>query len=296
EVLGIVVESDQRWEEVKRHKAYQGLRRLSLREALDGPARLIAVETSIAEAPTTALRCLEAGKHLHLDKPGALKHADFQKLRLLARDRELVVQMGYMLRYNPAFELLFRAVREGWLGEITSIQASMGKLAGPALRRELAGLPGGGMFELACHLIDAVLTVLGPPEKIHAHSTPTQDDGVSDNQLAVLQYPRATATIHCNHADPFGAPHRFFHVIGTRGSLAISPLESGKGTLSLTAAHGGYAKGRHDFALAPQAGRYHGEFTDLAQVLRGQKKLAWDAAHDIRVHRAVLAASGLQLD
>ena len=39
-------------------------------------------------------------------------------MRLEAEKRGLTVQMGYMLRYNPAFELLFQAVREGWLGDV----------------------------------------------------------------------------------------------------------------------------------------------------------------------------------
>ena len=30
---------------------------------------------------------------------------------------------------------------------------------------------------------------------------------------------------------------------------------------------------------------------DLAKVIRGEKKLAWDAAHDIAVHETVLLAS-----
>ena len=86
------------------------------------------METRIEESCATALRCIKAGKHVHLDKPGALKHAEFKAMRLEAEKRGLTVQMGYMLRYNPAFELLFQAVREGWLGEITEIEAAMGKL------------------------------------------------------------------------------------------------------------------------------------------------------------------------
>ncbi len=40
-------------------------------------------------------------------------------------------------------------------------------------------------------------------------------------------------------------------------------------------------------------GRYDGEFMDLAKIVHGEKKLAWDAAHDIAVHEAVLRAAGV---
>jgi predicted dehydrogenase len=214
-------------------------------------------------------------------------------MREEAAGRGLTVQMGYMLRYNPAFTLLFQAVREGWLGEITEIDAAMGKLAGEAQRRVLAAYPGGGMFELACHLVDAVVTLLGPPTAVQAFGKATRADGFADSQLAVLEYPRATATLRCNHADPFGGPRRRFAVAGTRGSFEIAPLESGRVTLRLATPQGGYAAGEHTLALPVASDRYIGEFRDFALAIAGEKPLAWDAAHDIAVQATALRAAGL---
>ena len=150
------------------------------------------------------------------------------------------------------------------------------------------------MFELACHVIDATVTLLGRPSEVHAFSTPTRPaDGVKDNQLAVLVYPKSTVTIRCNHADPFGGPRRRFLVTGSRGALEIQPLESGKATLSLTQDCGPWKRGTQSVALPVGKGRYTGEFMDLARVLRGEKKLGWDATHDITVHETVLKAAGV---
>ncbi len=274
-------------------KGYVGVKSMSVDELLATPElKAVAVETTIDVSCEMARRCLAAGKHVHLDKPGALDHEAFKSMRLDAEKRGLTVQMGYMLRYNPAFELLFRAVREGWLGEITEIDAAMGKLADPRTRQQIGALEGGGMFELACHLIDVTLTIMGKPLSVSAFSTPTRADGVQDNQMAVLNYAKATAVIRCNHADPFGGPRRRFNVTGTEGTFEILPLESGKVNLSLTKACGSYKKGTQSFQLDMPKDRYAGEFADLAQVVRGEKKLAWDAAHDIAVHEAVLRASG----
>jgi predicted dehydrogenase len=240
-----------------------------------------------------ARRCIEAGKHVHLDKPGALKHDEFKAMRLEAEKRGLTVQMGYMLRYNPAFELLFQAVREGWLGEITEIDTAMGKLADPRTRKKIGELEGGGLFELGCHIIDATMTILGKPASVTAFSTPTGSDDVKDNQMAVLKYAKATAVIRCNHTDPFGGPRRRFNVTGTEGTFEIVPLEGGKVNLSITKARGAYKKGAQSFQLDVQKDRYAAEFVDLAKVVRGEKKLAWDAAHDIAVHETVLRAAGV---
>ena len=254
--------------------------------------RAVAVETRIEDACATALRVLRAGKHVHLDKPGALKHAEFKTMRQEAERRNLTVQMGYMLRYNPAFELVFRAVREGWLGEVMEIDAIMGKLAPAGMRAEIKALPGGGMFELGCHVVDAIVTLMGKPRSVTAYSTPTRDDGVPDNQMAVLAYPKATATVRVNFADPFGSPRRRFSVSGTQGTFEISPMESGNVKLSLTMAREKYPKGTHAFKVASNGGRYDEEFRDLARVVRGEKALAWNADHDIVVHETALRAAG----
>ena len=275
-------------------KGYEGVKSMTVEELLAVPdLKAVAVETTLEASCPMALRCIEAGKHVHLDKPGAVDHAEFKAMRIAAEQKGLTVQMGYMLRYNPAFELLFQAVRDGWLGEITEIDAAMGKLADPGTRQKIGELAGGGLFELGCHVIDAALTILGKPAAVSAFSTPVGKDGVKDNQMAVLKYSKATAVIRCNHADPFGGPRRRFNVTGTEGTFEIVPLESGKVNLSLTQARGAYKKGTQTFQFDVPKGRYDLEFIDLAKIVHGEKKLAWDAAHDIAVHETLLRAAGI---
>jgi predicted dehydrogenase len=293
EVVGVVESDSALRAKAEKSSAYAGLTWLdesSLLAMADVP--VVAVETRMQDAAATAARAIAAGKHIHLDKPGGFEHDEYKRMRLEAERRGLTVQMGFMLRYNPAFELLVRAVREGWLGEILEVDCMMGKQASAAMREDMKGYPGGGMWELACHVIDAVVTVLGKPTEVHAFSTPSRGDAVKDNQLAVLVYPKATATIRCDHADPNGGPRRQFNVTGTKGAMEIRPLESGKCRLMLSEPHEAYRKGDQAFALDVPANRYAGEFADLAKVVRGEKQLAWNAAHDVAVHETVLRASG----
>jgi predicted dehydrogenase len=295
-------------------KSFAGLKYLTEAEILADPSiRVIVIETTLEDSARAALAALKAGKHIHLDKPGAEKHADFVALRRYAAERKLTVQMGYMLRYNPGVQLLFRAVKEGWLGEVMEIDASMGKLLDEGTRKRFAQIPGGGMVELACHLVDTVVTLMGPPLSVQAFGNATRapQDTFVDNQLAVLTYPKATVTIRCNHADPFGGPHRAISVRGTRGAMEIRPLESGKGLLRLDEAQDGrkvcrqvgdkmvmyrewrFKKGENTFTLEVPKGRYDEEFRDLHRVLVGGTPFAWSADHDIAVHATALRAAGL---
>lgn len=273
---------------------YKGLKFLPEEELLaQAGLAAVAVETRVEDAAATALRCLRAGKHIHLDKPGAVDHASFREMRREAERRGLTVQMGYMLRYNPAFEMLFKIAKDGWLGEITEIDVSMGKLADRGTRETIGALEGGGMFELGGHMIDVVVTLLGKPVSVHAASTPTAKDGVKGNQLAVLQYPKSTVTLRCNHADPFGGPRRHFTVAGTKGMFQVRPMESGNVTLGFDGPREKWPKGISQVQLKVPPGRYDGEFIDLAKIIRGEKALDWNADHDIAVHETLLLAAGM---
>ncbi len=275
---------------------YRGVRQMSEEKLLATPGlQAVTIETEVPHLVAAAKRAVGAGLHIHHDKPGGTMLGDFRELLRLAKRKDVTVQMGYMLRYNPAFQFMYRAVRDGWLGQIMEVDAMMGKMASGSLRRELERYDGGGMFELACHLIDSVLHVMGKPAKVHAFTRRTQDDGVADNQLAVLEYATATATVRCNHRDSFGFPRRRFQIAGDRGVIEIRPMEPGNQLeLSLAEARGGYKKGTQTVKLpGRRGGRYDGEFADLAKVIRGEAKLAWSYEHDLNVQETVLRAAGM---
>lgn len=299
EVVGVVEPDPARRAALSKSDDYRGLPWLTEEQLLETKGlAAVAVETEVRELVPTALRCVRAGKHLHLDKPGGTSMSAYRQLRAESDRQGVTIQMGYMLRYNPAFELLFQIVRDGWLGTITELTAEMGKYGSDSMRRELSQYAGGGMFELACHVIDAMVTVLGKPQSITAYnrrSFPDQDSFV-DNQLAVFEYPQTLATIRCNHVDPFGFPRRHFHVVGQQGNYQIEPLEPPKVRLALDRARGDFKKGMQDVEVPKKSGRYDDEFRDLAKVIRGEKELAWDSAHDLAVHEAILRGSGMKVD
>ena len=296
EIVGVVEPDPARRAAVAGQPAYRGLPWLTEEALFATPGlRAVTVETVVEDLVPTARRCVAAGLHVHLDKPAGPSLPAFRELLAAAGARGLTVQLGYMFRYNPGFVFLRRAVREGWLGDITEISGGIGKLADAAVRRDAGRFAGGGMFELGCHLIDQVVSLLGPPAAVNGVSRRLGPPGdpFADNQLALLEYPRALVTIRCNHTDPLGNERRGFAVTGTRGTAELRPLEPPRLRLGLAQAQAGFQRGFQDVELAPSPGRYDGEFLDLVAVVRGGPPLAWDAAHDLAVHAAVLRASGM---
>ena len=68
EVVGYAEEDEPRWHSPK---VYEGLERMTQQQLLDTPGlQAVAVETNMPELAATALRCMERGLHMHLDKPG----------------------------------------------------------------------------------------------------------------------------------------------------------------------------------------------------------------------------------
>ncbi len=297
EVVGIVEPDAQRRAAAEKSRTYADLAWMSEEQLLAAPGlQAVAVETEVKDLLATGARCIAAGKHIHLDKPAGESLPAFQRVLDDATSRKLTVQMGYMFRYNPAFTLCFQLLRDGWLGEVFSIDTAMSKVLGAAERKPLLRYPGGSMFELGCHVIDSVVHILGRPAKVTAHNRNSSPlDGLADNQLAVLEYPKATVTVRSAMVEIEGGPRRQFVVCGTRGTFDIRPLEPPQARLALDAPRGAYKRGYQDAQLPRAGGRYDAGFADLAKVIRGEKAFGFSPAHDLAVQETVLLASGLPL-
>ncbi len=263
-------------------------------EELLARARVVAVESEIRDHAEHALIALRAGKHLHLEKTPVAKLADMRAVVALARDRKLLVQVGFMWRYHPGFQRIFEAVRAGWLGDVYLVRGFVSNNLNADRRKEWAEFAGGSMFELGSHLIDAAVRLLGKPKSV----TPfvarhgSFEDTLRDNNLAVLDYDRARAVIFNTALQAGGTPQRSFEVLGTKGTATLTPIEPGKLTFDLTAAAGPYKKGAQDVPLPPYK-RYVDDFAELAAAVRGEKPLTASLDDELLVAETVLRASGM---
>jgi len=298
EVVGISEPNPELRKKLKNRAAYRDLKWLSEEQLLNTAGlQAVAVETEIQELVPTGMRCVSAGAHIHLDKPAGLSLVEFRKLLDRATRRRLTVQMGYMFRYNPAFKFCFQAVQEGWLGDIFEVDGVISKSIDAHQRKKLAVFPG-SIFELGCHLIDAMVKVLGKPEKVTYFSRRTRprQDNLADNQLAVFDYSGATATIRSTLIEVEGQQRRQFVVCGDKGTIEIRPLEPPRLMFAPDRPIKKYRKGYQEVNLPSISGRYDEQLIELAQIINGQKESEYPPEHDLAVQEAVLKASGALLN
>ena len=138
--------------------------------------------------------------------------------------------------------------------------------------------------------------LLGGPTKVtpfSRHSADVEDELV-DNMLAVLEYPRALATVKSTAEEVDGFARRHLTVCGTKGTFHIQPLDNPKATITLAEAGGGYKKGAQTVPFSGYQ-RYVGDAAAMARILRGEMPTDFGYDHDLAVQKTVLQASGLEL-
>ena len=255
-------------------------------------ARVVAVESDVRDHASHAMLVLHAGKHVHLEKPPTVRLADLQAIIALAREKKLLLQTGYMWRSHPGFQAILEAVRQGWLGEVFMVRGFISNNLAPVRRPEWGEFPGGAMFELGSHLVDATVRLLGKPKTVtpflRRHGN--FNDSFKDNNVAVLEYEPATAVLINTALQPVGTPQRSFEVLGTNGTAVLQPIEPPTLTMDLAQAAGPYQKGSQKVTM-PVYRRYEGDFAELAAAVRGERALSVSLDEELVVAETVLRVS-----
>ena len=295
EVVGIVEPDEGLRKAAEKSPLCQGLPWLTREQLLETPGlQAVLVETRVRDLLDNAEACVQAGRHVHIDKPAGESFPQLERILDTARKKHLLVQMGYMYRYNPGVVLLREFLQKGWLGEVFEVHAVMSKVVSPAGRKQHAEYRGGMMFELGCHILDLVIGVLGRPQSVTAFSRHSAqlDDGLLDNMLAVLSYPQAIATVKSTALEVDGGERRHLVVCGTEGTFQIQPLDNPSARVSLSQPRGEYRQGTHEIRF-PKYTRYVDDAADMARIIRGEKSSDFTPEHDLAVQEALLRACGL---
>ena len=291
EVIGFAEENPRWLEKRGESKGYEGLPRLSVEEVI-ARSDAVLVESDVWDLTKYAKMCVDAGKHIHMDKPGGALQ-EYKAVLDTAKEKNLVVQLGYMYRYNPAVQKCFETIRNGELGEIHTIHAEMSTLHPKASRQWLTNFHGGGMYIFGSHLVDLIVYLLGEPKKISSFVSRTGLDGVDleDNSLAVLEYEKAMAHVFVSSVEVNGFGRRQFMVGGSRGTANICPLER---PITMTWSDLSIAdktyedrKITYSFEDHTANGRYDEMMQDFYAYILGEKKNPFTYEHDYLVQKVL---------
>lgn len=179
-----------------------------------------------------ALRYLEAGKHVLLEKPMAMNTDEALRIAEAAEKHDRRLLVGHMWRFDPEVQFLREAVASGMLGTVVKTKGyGIHTLWGPSgwfTRKELAG--GGALADMGVHAIDTVRYLLGDPDPVAVYArigTHFGDYDVDDTGVLVITWDSGATSIiesgwwHPHMDGPEGATQLF----GTKGYGRVFPTE-----------------------------------------------------------------------
>ena len=287
---------------------FAGYPELSLEEILGDPTiEAVAVETDEIHLLKYAQMAADAGKHIHMEKPGSPNLAAFERLIETMRKSGKVFHTGYMYRYNPFIADAIARAKLGEFGRIYSVEAHMSRLDPLAVREWLEVFEGGMMFYLGCHLVDLVMQIQGVPDRVVPFNTRTGQKGINteDFGFAVLQYPNATSVIRTAATELGGMRRRQLVICGEDRTIEIKPLEQTvedaaeeyvkfNKKVEVSRDEQG-AQVREEFVSAPFQ-RYRAMLLAFAAMVRGETQNPNTLDYELALFKTVLRCCGMKVE
>lgn len=111
-----------------------------------------------------ALKAINAGKHVLIEKPMALTVADIEAIEQAAIKNNVKVMEGFMYRFHPQHARVKEIVESGLIGDVLSVRASYSFLMKPArMYRIASGVEqgGGAMWDIGPYAIHTLRWAMG---------------------------------------------------------------------------------------------------------------------------------------
>jgi predicted dehydrogenase len=183
-------------------------------DALDA----VVIATPVPTHYSLAKRALEAGKHVFVEKPPAMRATEVDELVSIAAERDLVLMPGHLLLYHPGVLELKRLVDAGELGDVLCVYGNRVNL-GIVRSNENA------LWSLGVHDLSVILYLLDEdPELATAQGSWSIHEGVEDVVFCFLRFPSGKiAHMHLSWLDPHKM--RKMTVVGSEKMVVFDDME-----------------------------------------------------------------------
>jgi predicted dehydrogenase len=157
----------------------------------------VIVATPVPTHYELSRRALEAGKHVFVEKPPAMRGAELEELCELAEERGRVLMPGHLLLYHPGVWKLKEIVDSGELGDVLYVYGNRQNL-GTFRTNENA------LWSLGVHDLSVLLFLIDEePSEVRAHGNAFLSHGVEDVVFCYLRFPSGKmAHMHLSWLDP----------------------------------------------------------------------------------------------
>ena len=163
----------------------------------DDELQAVVIATPVPTHYPLAKQALDAGKHVFVEKPPAMRAVEMEELVALAEERGLVLMPGHLLLYHPGVEKLKELVDSGELGDVLCVYGNRQNL-GIIRTNENA------LWSLGVHDLSVILYLIGEqPSQAIANGNAFLNPGVEDVVFCYLQFPSGKiAHMHLSWLDP----------------------------------------------------------------------------------------------
>ena len=267
----------------------------SVEAVLESDAEAVIVEGHLYQNLDYAEQALEAGKHVLLEKPAGVDLEQLERIHKLSERTGRMLQMAYMWRYNPTLHEMLRLAKSGAFGDLFYYRGHIPKPISwhPQLAQEFKVYHGGIYFEMAGHLIDLMVIMMGEPKGVQPSLGRHYDNRSEvDNAVVVHEFDNGFGTIDTAGMHIESGKTRRIEVYGTKGTAIHTPIGSDNLSLSLETAVEGYATGSQDVTIT-RSSTSGSLLRELAACIRGEKQPDYTLAHDMAVQRTLFAGCGI---
>ena len=190
----------------------------SFEELLESDVTAVAIATAVSTHYPLAKQALEAGKHVFVEKPPAMRTAEIDELVAIAAERDLVLMPGHLLLYHPGVHKVKELIDSGELGEVLCVYGNRQNL-GIVRTNENA------LWSLGVHDLSVILHLLDEePSEAVAHGNAFLTPGVEDVVFCFLRFPSGKiAHMHLSWLDPHKM--RKITVVGTEKMVVFDDME-----------------------------------------------------------------------
>ena len=163
---------------------------------------VVMIATVNSALASIALKAVQSGKHVLIEKPAAVNVAELDELEAAALKNGVMVRVGYNHRFHPAGLKAQEIFHRGDLGPIMFVRGRYGQGGRVGYEKEWRADPrfsgGGELIDQGVHLIDLAGLFLGDFTAVEGHvATYFWDMPVDDNAfLSLRNAAGATAWLH----------------------------------------------------------------------------------------------------
>jgi predicted dehydrogenase len=158
----------------------------------------VVIATPVATHFDLAVKALEAGKHILVEKPLATSVAEVEEMGRLAEKKHLVVMVGHTFLYNAAVRYVKKLIDSGEIGHVRYIYSQRLNLG--RIRSDVDAL-----WNFAPHDISIIQYWLGDPDPISVVKRGVDyiQERIDDVVFINILYPKKImANIHVSWLDP----------------------------------------------------------------------------------------------